>query len=143
MRTCFVLGASFVAASLFLASPAHARGYYFNKPGVSREAYVADVTECTELAAGARAGDVPTPYNPNLIATGVVALFAGMARSADRRRISRMIERTCMADRGYMRYEVNNAVINEIARLPTEAEQMERLFGLASSSRPIGQRVVE
>lgn len=144
MRRPILFGAGFMAASLLFCSPAEARGYYYNKPGVSRDAYMADVAECIELAGGARPGPAPyVPYSPNLVAAGAGAFFAGMMRSAERRRVRGMVERTCMADKGYARYEVNNAVLDEIEELRTEEERLDRLFGLAAASAPIGVRARE
>ena len=138
-----LFSAAFALAALLPAAAAEARGYYFNKPGVSRETYMADVAECTELAGGARAPDVPVPYSPNIVAAGAGAFFAGIMRSRERRRLSSTVERTCMADKGYARFEVENAVVNEIRRLDSEEARLERLFGLASSSTRIGRRVSE
>jgi hypothetical protein len=141
-RRAFIV-AGFVGTALLAAVPAQARGYYFNKAGVSRETYMADVAECAELAGGVRTSTQAVPYTPNLIAVGVVALFAGMARSRERRRMVGMVERTCMADKGYARYQVGDSVLDEIHDLPTEDQRLERLFGLASSAEPIGRRISE
>ena len=136
-------GAAFVAASLLVCGAAEARGYYFNKPGVSREAYMADVAECIELAGGVRPSSPFVPYSPNIYAAAAGAFFAGMMRSRERRRLSSMVERTCMADKGYARYEVDNAVLDEIHDLSTLEARLDRLFGLAASATPIGQRTRE
>ena len=136
-------GAAFVAAGLLVCGTAEARGYYFNKPGVTREAYAADVAECIELAGGVRPGSLYVPYSPNIYAAAAGAFFAGMMRSRERRRLSSMVERTCMADKGYARYEVDNAVLDEIHDLPTLEARLDRLFGLAASATPIGQRTRE
>ena len=128
---------------LLCAVPAAASGYYFNKPGVSREAYMADVAECIELAGGARASSVAVPYSPNLYAAAAGAFFAGIIRSRESRRLHSSVERTCMADKGYGRYEVSNAVLREIRNLDSEEERLNRLFGLASSNEPIGRRMAE
>lgn len=138
-----MLVAAFAATLVLLPGAADARGYYFNRAGVSREAYMADVAECIELAGGVRPGSPYVPYSPNIIAAGAVAFFAGMARSAERRRLRNRVERTCMADKGYGRYEVNDAVLEEIEHLRTEAERLDRLFGLASAAAPVGQRMPE
>ncbi len=138
-----LLWAGFAAALLFGGAAAEARGYYFNKPGVSRDAYMADVAECIELAGGVRPTSPYMPYSNNIIAAGVGAFFSGMERSRQRRRMANMVERTCMADKGYARYEVENAVIDEIGDLPSIEARLERLFGLAASATPIGQRTRE
>ena len=128
---------------LFIAVPAAASGYYFNKPGVSREAYMADVAECMELAGGARASSVFVPYSANPYAAGAGAFFAGIMRSRERRRLQTSVERTCMADKGYGRFEVSSSVLREIRAIPGEEERLNRLFGLASSHEPIGRRMGE
>jgi hypothetical protein len=135
--------ASIAAALILLPGPVLARGYYFNRPGVSREAYMADVGECIELAGGVRPSNQYIPYSPNLIATGVVAFFAGMARSRERRRLGSIVERTCMADKGYTRYEVENSVLDEIEDLHSTEARADRLFGLAASGAPVGRRAPE
>jgi hypothetical protein len=143
MRRPILSGAGFIAACLFFSGAAEARGYYYNKPGVSREAYMADVGECIELAGGVRPGAVPYVYTPNIYAAGAAAFFGGMMRSRERRRLAGMVERTCMADKGYARYEVNDAVLDEIENLRTQEERIDRLFGLAAATAPIGTRTRE
>jgi hypothetical protein len=143
MKRPNLLFAGCAAALILLPAPACARGYYFNRPGVSRDAYMADVAECIELAGGVRPGNQYIPYSPSLIATGVVAFFAGMARSRERRRLGSMVERTCMADKGYRRYEVEDEVLDEIEDLHSAEARADRLFGLAASEAPIGRRAPE
>jgi hypothetical protein len=143
MRRAILFGAG-LAASLVAGSAAEARGYYYNRPGVARETYMADVAECIELAGGVRPGAAPyVPPAQNIYAAGASAFFAGMFRSAERRRMRGMVERTCMADKGYARYEVNDAVLDEIENLRTQEERLDRLFGLAASSAPVGTRTRE
>ena len=143
MNRAGIFVAGFAAALALLPGPAFARGYYFNRPGVSREAYMADVGECIELAGGVRPPNQNIPYSPNLIATGFVAFFAGMARSRERRRLGNLVERTCMADKGYRRYEVEDSVLDEIEDLRTVEARADRLFGLAASDAPVGRRAPE
>ena len=135
--------AGLATSAMLFAAPAAASGYYFNKPGVSRDAYMADVAECIELAGGARPDSIYMPYNSNIYAAGAAAFFAGIMRSRDRRRLRSAVERTCMADKGYARYQVSNAVLREIRDATNEEERLNRLFGLASSHEPIGTRMVE
>lgn len=141
IRKSILLGLA--GAALLFPAPASARGYYFNKPGISREAYMADVAECIELAGGVRRPAGPVLYSPNLIAAGLNGFFSGMMRSRERRRMVNMVERTCMADKGYARFEVDDRVIDEIHDLPSEEARADRLFGLAASTAPIGQRTRE
>jgi hypothetical protein len=129
--------------ALLAAAPAAASGYYFNKPGVSRDTYMADVAECMELAGGVRPANISTPYSPNIYAAGAVAFFAGIMRSRERRRLSSAVERTCMADKGYARYQIGNALLREIRDISDEEQRMDRLFGLAASDAPIGTRMPE
>lgn len=132
-----------MGAALLFAAPAQARGYYYNKPGVSREAYMADVAECLDLAEGVRPRNTAVPYSPNIIGAIAGAFFAGMARGRERRRLATLVERTCMADKGYGRFEVDEDVLDEINDLEDEEQRLERLFGLASAAEPTGRRMRE
>lgn len=140
-----ILTTAAAAAATLLGATAASAGprYYFNKPGVPLETYMADIAECGELAGGARAKDVYVPYSPNPWAAGAGAFFGALMRGAETRRLRASIERTCMADKGYRRMEVETAVIKEIETLPNEKARLERLFALASSDKPIGKRVPE
>lgn len=136
--------AAAAAGAVFAATPAAAGPrYYFNKPGVAREAYVADIAECGELAGGAKAKDVYIPYSPNPWAAGAGAFFGALMRGAETRRLRTSVERTCMADKGYARMEVETATLKEIEKLPDEKARLDRLFGLASSDKPVGKRMPE
>lgn len=117
--------------------------HYYNKSGVTREAYMADVAECAELAGGARVKDSYTPYSPNMIAAGVNAFFGGMMRSAERRRLRNSIERTCMADKGYARMAADDALVDAIEKIKGEEARLDRLFALASAAEPSGRRMKE
>ena len=143
MQKWSFVSAAIAGAVLLAAVPAHARGYYFNKPSVTREAYMADVAECIELAGGVRPTNTAVPYSPTLIGAAVGAFFAGMMRSRERRRLAGLVERTCMADKGYGRYEVGDDVLDEIHGLDSEEQRLEQLFGLASAAEPIGRRMRE
>jgi hypothetical protein len=132
------------AAALALPTSAWAGDFhYYNKPGVSKEAYMADVGECEELAGGARPADIYMPYQPNLIAAGVTAFFGGMMRSAARRRMQNSVVRTCMADKGYARMEVDDKLVDDIEKMKDADARVERLFALAAASEPLGKRVKE
>ncbi len=133
----------FLLVVLGLATPAQAaEPYYFHRAGVSRETYIADVKRCQELAGGAHAPHVPTPYNPNIYANAAGAFFSGLFQGGADRRIKRAVERTCMADKGYARMQVSKAEIAHVLELKDEA-RMDGLFALASSPQPIGQRIAE
>jgi hypothetical protein len=142
-------------AALVASSPAIAGDhYYFNKPGVTRDGYAADVAECAELASGARAGPRGGPVYvsyPNTTAGAAGAaiglLFAGLlsanAAKKERRMMRRTVERTCMADKGYARMAVEDEVVEDIEKVADETERLDRMFALAASPAPIGKRIKE
>lgn len=125
--------------------------YYFHKTGVSKEAFIKDRQTCDALANGVRkgAGLGYVPPNPNLtagqnaLAVGIASLFTGMITAREKRRTMSMVERTCMADKGYERYEVQPTVVREIEKLPTQDEQLIRHFEMTASAEPVGIRIVE
>lgn len=144
-----VIGLAAAVAALAPAPAAARDHYYFNRPNVSREAYAADIAECAELAGGARAPktgpvyvSVPnTPYAA--IGVGIGMLFAGLIAGNPDKRVKRSVERTCMADKGYGRFEVDKPVIRQIEAIKDAGERLDRLFALASSPQPIGTRMPE
>jgi hypothetical protein len=144
-----IRSAAAVAVAASVAAPALARDYYyFNKPGVSRDAYVADISECTELAGGAKPASTPTPvYVPpgqyNYIAVPIAMLFWGLLHHGDDEKLQRFVERTCMADKGYARMEVEKPIVRQIELIEDEGERIDRLFALAASEKPIGTRMSE
>lgn len=131
-----------------LAGPARAEPpYYFHKAGVSREAYAADVDRCASLAGGARVARYqaqPTNYNaPYAVeAAAIASLFIGFMERAERRRIQGRVERTCMADKGYQRREIEKPLHREIRELEGNA-RVDRLFALVSATNPSGKAMVE
>jgi hypothetical protein len=138
-RACALAGMAAASA----ATPASAARYYFNKPGVARDAYMADVAECDELAGGVRAQPLYSPYTPNPYAAGAAAFFGALFRGAAERRLRESVERTCMADKGYARMEVNGAVIRQIQDIKDEKARLDRLFELAASPDPVGKKAAE
>ena len=142
-------------AALLAAAPAVAGGpYYFNKPGVAREIYAADVAECQELAGGARAkpqtGTVYVSYaNTTAGAAGAAIglLFAGLlsasAAKKETRLMRRSVERTCMADKGYARMSVDESVVEDIGKIKDEEARLDRMLALAASPDPVGKRMKE
>jgi hypothetical protein len=142
-------------AALLASSPAVAGDhYYFNKPGVTREAYAADVAECAELAAGARAKPQGMPVyvtyqNTAAGAAGAaigllfVGLLSGSAAKKERRMMRRVVERTCMADKGYARMAVEDEVVEDIDKVAEDSQRLDRMFALAASAKPIGKRIKE
>lgn len=145
--------AALLAAAMLVTAPATAREYYyFNKPGVSREQYVADKLECDRLAGGVRPVDIGPVYvqqSPNLtagqnaLAVGLASLFAGLMGGGENRKAMRAVERTCMADKGYARYEVDKPVVRDIEKIEDVDARIERYFALAATDAPVGVRIKE
>lgn len=150
----------FIAASiaaLALASPAAARDYYFfNKPGVDRQAYLDDRLVCDELAGGVArlstntdAIDQQIWNNQNLtmgqsaaaagIATVLIALLDGGAN----RRLQWQVERICLADKGYRRLEMKKADWKVIDETEDLAARIDKWFALASGAKPQGKEMYE
>lgn len=128
--------------ALLLPAAAHAgEPYYFNKAGVTREAYVADVGECAELAGGVRVRSQYI-YTPNLYAAAAAAFFSGLIKSGEERRLERAVERTCMADKGYRRLTIDKAAVKTIRNLDDKA-RLDRLFELAATATPTGKELPE
>jgi hypothetical protein len=126
--------------------------YYFNKPGVSRDDYVAAKLECDRLAGGVSPKDVGPVYvvsNPNLTAgqnaaaVAIGSLFAGLLLGGENRKVMRAVERTCMADKGYGRYKVEKAFVTDIAKLKSDNDRVDRYFALATMDSPVGERMKE
>lgn len=149
-----IASAALVAWLVGQPSAAVARDYYyFNKPHVGRAAYVADRLECLELSGGARIPDgsrtiyVPQYSNlsagQNALAVGLAALFAGLMSGGEQRRLGWSIERTCMADKGYLRYRVEKSVVRDIEKLKDENARVERYFSLAATAQPMGEKIRE
>ena len=66
-----------------------------------------------------------------------------MMRSRERRRLQNAVERTCMADKGYARMEVDDDVVAALEKIKTDEERLDRLFALASAAEPVGRRLKE
>lgn len=132
-----------LAPALTLASTAAHAGeaYYFNKAGVTRETYVADVAECAELAGGVRVKSQYV-YTPNLYAAAAAAFFSGLMESSERRQLKNAVERTCMADKGYRRLTIDKAAVKTIRGLD-EKTRLDRMFDLAATDAPIGKELPE
>ncbi len=136
-----------------IATPSHAGRYYFHKADVDRATYQADQEECERLAGGVRKKPRESapyvPPNPNLTvaqnaaAAGITAFFMGMLGSAAKRRTINAIERTCMADKGYARYEVDESLAEGLERVEDPEERLNRYFALASAAQPSGRKLVE
>jgi hypothetical protein len=145
--------AALLAAAMMVTAPATAREYYyFNKPGVSRDQYVADKLECDRLSGGVQPVDIGPVYvsqSPNLtagqnaLAVGIASLFAGLIGGGENRKAMRAVERTCMADKGYARYEVDKPVVREIEKIEDVDARIDRFFALAATDAPVGERIKE
>lgn len=125
-----------VATSALAGDP-----YYFHKPQVAREAYMADVEECARLSGGVRV-EKQTIYSANPYQQMASAFFAPLFAGAERRRVQSRVERTCMADKGYRRMAVDKDVLSAIRKLEGK-ERLDRLFALASAAVPVGKEMPE
>lgn len=144
-------------AALLLASPAAARDYYFfNKPGVDRQTYLSDRLTCDELAGGVArvatntdAIDQQIWNNQNLtmgqsaaaagIATMLIALLDGGAVRA----LQWQVERICLADKGYRRFEMKKSDWKAIDETEDLATRIDKWFALASGDKPQGKEMYE
>ena len=130
------------------AAPAHAEApYYFHKAGVAREKYMDDVNDCAVLAGGVRAPRYQVYATGgsaanNALAAGLGGFFAAIAEGRERRRLISRVERTCMADKGYVRRALDQATHDEIRKLADDAK-IERLFALVSTAQPTGKVLIE
>jgi hypothetical protein len=131
-------GAGKLLATAFalFGTAASAKPIYFHKAAVDRETFVAEYSECGELAGGVRMPRYNV-YSPNMVAMAAGSFFAGFFGSRERRGLVENVLRTCMTDKGYRRVEVPPDVKRELDRLK-ESERLDRLFMLASSATPVG-----
>ncbi len=146
-RKLMALAAAIAAAAVPTAAAARDH-YYFNKPNIGREAYAADIAECSELAGGARAPKrgahvyvAHGPYAAYGVAIGI--LFAGLLTRGEDKKVQRSVERTCMADKGYARMKIDKKLIDEIEEVKDEEVRIGRMFDLAAAEKPIGTRMDE
>lgn len=135
-KCALALAALLTGASALAGDP-----YYFHKPEVGRDAYMADVAECTALAGGVRVEN-QTVYSANAYQQMASAFFAPLFAGAERRRIQSRVERTCMADKGYRRLTVDKSTISAIRKLEGK-ERLDRLFALAANAEPVGKEMPE
>lgn len=145
------LGLTVILACV-IVQPVEARDfYYFNRPNVTREQYIADKSECDRLMGGVTTTSryMYVPQNSNLTATqnaaavGIAALFAGMMAGGERRRTMLSVERTCMADKGYARFKVGKDTLRAIEKLNDDTARLNRYFELAATTQPVGERIKE
>ena len=125
------------------AAPALAEPYYFHQPGIDRESYAVDVTQCRELAGMGEVQRVAAPYSANIYATMATAFLGGFLRGAEKRRHHANIERICMADKGYTRMSIEKTELKRIRELEHDEARMDALFTLASAPQAIGEELPE
>ena len=145
-----------VSAALF-AAPAAARDYYyFNKPRVDRQDYLEDRLACDELAGGTlRRSTDRTLMNQQIwqnnnltagqsaAAAGIASLFVSLFDGAEQRRMAWQVERICLADKGYRRFEMDKAEWKAIDEVEDPATRIDQWFALASSGQPRGKEMYE
>lgn len=150
-----------VVAIASIAAPAYAAGsYYFNKPGISREIYVADVSECRELAGdpiNKHKNDNKNVYVNNekvftvrhqnttagYVGLGITDAVIVALISGESRKLKRVVERTCMADKGYRRMQLDDSAVREIKMINNDRERADKFFSLAASENPLGKELTE
>ena len=129
-----------VTALVLFALPAPALAaepVYFHKAGVEREAFVADLGECNELAGGVRVERMNT-YSPNMATMAAASLLAPILEGSIRRGLMNNVLRTCMADKGYRRVEISNEEEKKLRRMAVEA-RVERLLALSTAPEAEGK----
>lgn len=142
-----------VSLALICATMASAsERQYFYKASVSRDQYTVDRFRCLNLSGQVTAQGPGTLYvqnNPNLtsgqnaMAVGLASIFAGMMRSSATRQVANMVERTCMADRGYLRYRVDDAFADQLEAIASPEARVDAYYQLATSAQPVGERMPE
>lgn len=127
------------ASLLFVGTAASAaKPFYFWQAKVDEAVFLADYGECEELAGGVERQRTTTPYTPNLYAQAAASLFSGFMNARARRDLQESVLRTCMADKGYRRVEVDDATRRELKTLEGD-ERVARLFALATQDEPSGE----
>lgn len=98
-------------ATMLAAAPAAAADdvedpdyFFFHKPGVSKEAALADWEECRELASAVEPPRGPSIYTPNLAGAAAAGLVQGFIRGGQRRHMGDAAFRKCFQVKGYGRY---------------------------------------
>lgn len=146
-----------VPIATLVSSPAAARDYYyFNKPGVDRQVYLEDRLACDALAGGvARISPDTTAMNQQIwqnrnltigqsaAAAGIAGLLVGLMAGGESRRLQWQVERICLADKGYRRFEMDKAEWKTIEKTEDMAERIDKWFALASSATPQGKEMYE
>ncbi len=140
-----------------MAAPSAARDYYFfNKPGVTRQDYLAHRQRCDQLSGGSTrqgpdmtAANAQIWQNPNLstgqaaAAAGITSFILSFVQAAEQRRMVRQIERICLADMGYRRFEMDKKGFQAIENIKDESARIDSWFHLASSVQSAGKEMPE
>lgn len=151
-----LLPAAFVAAFLVM-SPATARDYYyFNKPRVDRQTYLEDRLVCDALAGGVARVSTNTDAidqqiwnNRNLTmgqsaaAAGIATILIALLDGDGSRRLQWQVERICLADKGYRRFEMDKGEWKAIDKTEDVAARIDKWFALASGDNPQGKEMYE
>ena len=154
MRAFFLAG---LAAPLLCTAPAAARDYYyFNKPGIDRQTYLDDRLTCDALAGGVARVSTDTDAidqqiwnNRNLTtgqsaaAAGIAALMIALLDGGTNRRLQWQVERICLADKGYRRFEMDKAEWKAIEKTDDIVARIDKWFALAASETPQGKEMYE
>lgn len=144
-------------AALSVSVPVAARDYYFfNKPGVDRQTYLEDRLTCDALAGGVARISTDTSaidqqiWNNNNLTTGQSAAAAGIATvlialldGGANRALQWQIERICLADKGYRRFEMDKDDWKAIDKTTDVAARIDKWFALASGEAPKGKEMYE
>jgi len=152
-----LLSVTGAVAALLVALPAVARDYYyFNKPGIDRQTYLEDRLTCDALAGGVARISPDTRemnrqiwQNKNLTtgqsaaAAGIANLLVGLLAGSESRRLQWQVERICLADKGYRRFEMAKAEWKTIEKTEDVAARIDKWFALASSTAPQGKEMYE
>ena len=80
--------------------------FFFHKPGVSREAALADWEECRDLASAVEPPQGPSVYTPNVAAAAAAGFARGWIRGGQRRHMAEAAFRKCFQVKGYSRFEI-------------------------------------
>ncbi len=137
-----------IIVAMLCGQAARAEPYYFSKPGVTRADYVADVSQCSELAGEAsyRSGPTNTRYRDNMagaIGTGFGLILVSIMAVGEQKRMKRAVERTCMADKGYVRRQIDRGFLNDIRGIKDKDARISRFFEYASAEHPSGKAMSE
>ncbi|MEO7177932.1 MAG: hypothetical protein ABIW83_03735 [Allosphingosinicella sp.] len=107
------IGRIAAVALLLAASPAAAADeeddpdyFFFHKPGVSKEAALADWEECRDLASAVEPPRGPSVYTPTVAGAAAAGLVQGFIRGGQRRHMADAAFRKCFQVKGYGRYGI-------------------------------------